>query len=94
MDQSFAKARTLENQMADVFIYDATRTPRGRGKAGKGALSAIHPQELLATCLKALPDRVDFDPKQVEDVVAGCVSEVGEQAGPMGRQAARPFFST
>ncbi|MEE8312275.1 MAG: acetyl-CoA C-acetyltransferase [Candidatus Binatia bacterium] len=73
--------------MADAYILDTVRTPRGKGKSS-GRLHEVHPQELLATCLKALPDRVDFDPKQVEDVVAGCVSEVGEQAGPMGRQAA------
>jgi acetyl-CoA C-acetyltransferase len=73
--------------MADAYILDAVRTPRGKGKSS-GRLHEVHPQELLATCLKALPDRIDFDPKQVEDVVAGCVSEVGEQAGPMGRQAA------
>jgi acetyl-CoA C-acetyltransferase len=44
--------------MADVFIYDAARTPRGRGKAGKGGLSALHPQELLAQTLNfALAER-------------------------------------
>jgi len=72
--------------MGDAYILDAVRTPRGKGKAS-GRLHEIHPQELFATCLKALPERVDFDPKQVEDVVTGCVSEVGEQAGPMGRHA-------
>ena len=40
--------------MRDVFILDAVRTPRGRGKAGKGALSGVHPQELLAQA-RALP---------------------------------------
>jgi acetyl-CoA C-acetyltransferase len=42
----------------------------------------------MATCLKALPERVDFDPGDVEDIVTGCVSEVGEQGGPVGRFAA------
>ncbi len=73
--------------MGNAYILEAVRTPRGKGKAG-GGLHEIHPQELLATCLKALPERVDFDTRAVEDIVAGCVSEVGEQAGPMGRQAA------
>jgi acetyl-CoA C-acetyltransferase len=73
--------------MGDAYILDAVRTPRGKGKSS-GALHEIHPQELLATCLKALPDRVDFDPADVEDVVSGCVSEVGEQGGPIGRFAA------
>jgi acetyl-CoA C-acetyltransferase len=73
--------------MGHAYILDAVRTPRGKGKAS-GRLHEIHPQELLATCLKALPERVDFEPKEVEDVVCGCVSEVGEQAGAMGRYAA------
>ena len=73
--------------MGNAYILDAVRTPRGKGKSS-GRLHEIHPQELFATCLNALPERVAFDPKEVEDVVAGCVSEVGEQAGPMGRQAA------
>ena len=38
--------------MRDVYIVDAVRTPRGRGKAGKGALSGLHPQELLASALE------------------------------------------
>jgi len=73
--------------MGNAYILDAVRTPRGKGKSS-GRLHETHPQELLATCLNALPERVDFEPADVEDVVAGCVSEVGEQAGPMGRQAA------
>ncbi|RMF20659.1 MAG: acetyl-CoA C-acetyltransferase [Deltaproteobacteria bacterium] len=73
--------------MGEAYIIDAVRTPRGKGKSS-GRLHEIHPQELLATCLKALPERVDFDPADVEDVVAGCVMEVGEQGGAMGRFAA------
>ena len=46
--------------MADAFIIDAVRTPRGIGKQGKGALSHLHPQHLGATVLKALVDRNDF----------------------------------
>jgi len=73
--------------MGDAYIIDAVRTPRGKGKSS-GRLHETHPQELLATCLKALEARVGFDPREVEDVVSGCVSEVGEQAGAMGRYAA------
>jgi len=73
--------------MGNAYILDAVRTPRGKGKSS-GALHETHPQELLATCLKALAERVDFAPKEVEDVVSGVVSEVGEQAGAMGRHAA------
>ena len=47
--------------MRDVFIYDATRTPRGRGKAGKGALSGIHPQEIFAQTLNRMADKVNLD---------------------------------
>ncbi len=56
------------------------------GKPG-GALSELHPVELLAQTLKGLMDRNDVDPGEVEDVMAGCVSQVGEQAGPAGRWA-------
>ena len=45
--------------MVDALIIDACRTPRGIGKAGKGALSGIHPQQLGATVLRALADRAD-----------------------------------
>ena len=73
--------------MPKAYILDAVRTPRGKGKSS-GALHEVHPQELLATCLKELPKRVDFDPADVEDVVAGCVTECGDQGGAMGRFAA------
>ncbi len=71
--------------MRDVFILDAVRTPRGRGKAGKGALSGMHPQELLAQCLNQLAKRAGFRKDDVEDVVVGCVSEVNEQGANIAR---------
>jgi acetyl-CoA C-acetyltransferase len=70
-----------------AYIIDAVRTPRGRGKAGKGALSGVHPQELLATVLRALPGRTGLDPRDVEDVIAGCVSQTGEQGANIARNA-------
>jgi acetyl-CoA C-acetyltransferase len=73
--------------MAEAFILDAVRTPRGRGRAGKGALSGIHPQELFAQALGALAKRGSFDPTYVEDVVAGCVSQVKEQGANLARNA-------
>jgi acetyl-CoA C-acetyltransferase len=73
--------------MADAYIIDAVRTPRGRGKAGKGALSGIHPQELLAQTLNQLAGRTRIDPADVEDVVVGCVSQVGEQGANVARNA-------
>jgi acetyl-CoA C-acetyltransferase len=73
--------------MADAYILDAVRTPRGRGKAGKGALSHIHSQELLAQTLNALADRTGIDRAEVDDVVAGCVSQAGEQGANIARNA-------
>jgi acetyl-CoA C-acetyltransferase len=73
--------------MSTSYVIDAVRTPRGRGKAGKGALSGIHPQELFATTLKALATRHAFDPRDVNDALVGCVSEVGEQGAELARNA-------
>ena len=73
--------------MRDVFIYDAVRTPRGRGKPGKGALSGVHPQELLAQTLNRLADRNDLARSEVDDLVIGCVSQVGEQGACIARMA-------
>jgi acetyl-CoA C-acetyltransferase len=73
--------------MGEAYILDAVRTPRGRGKPGKGALSAIHPQELLAQTLEELARRGGLDPAQVDDVVVGCVSQAGEQGANLARQA-------
>jgi acetyl-CoA C-acetyltransferase len=70
-----------------AYIVDAVRTPRGRGKRGKGALGEVHPQELFAQVLTALADRVALDPRHVDDVVAGCVSQVGEQGANVARNA-------
>ena len=74
-------------RMAQAFILDAVRTPRGRGKAGKGALSGIHPQELLAQTLNELVRRTGVDAADLEDVVVGCVSEVKEQGANLARNA-------
>ena len=73
--------------MADVFIYDALRTPRGRGKAGKGGLSHVHPQELLAQTLNHLAERKKLDKKLVDDLAVGCVTQVKEQGACIARVA-------
>ena len=73
--------------MTDAFILDAVRTPRGRGKAGKGALSGVHPQELLAQTLNHLAAKSGVDPREVDDVIAGCVSQAGEQGANISRNA-------
>ncbi|MFY9822801.1 MAG: acetyl-CoA C-acetyltransferase [Thermoanaerobaculia bacterium] len=71
----------------EAYVLDATRTPRGKGKAGKGALSGVHPQELLAQTLEALAGRTGLDRNEVDDVVVGCVSQVGEQGANVARNA-------
>jgi acetyl-CoA C-acetyltransferase len=73
--------------MAEAFIIDAVRTPRGRGKAGKGKLSGVHPQELLAQTLNQLARRSNLRREDVEDVVIGCVSQVQEQGSCIARNA-------
>jgi acetyl-CoA C-acetyltransferase len=73
--------------MGATYVIDAVRTPRGRGKPGKGALSSIHPQELFAQILSALARRGDLDTSRVDDVVVGCVSQVGEQGANIARNA-------
>jgi len=73
--------------MTDVYIYDALRTPRGRGKAGKGGLANIHPQELLAQTLNAMAERRSLDKNLVDDVAVGCVTQVKEQGACIARVA-------
>ncbi|HEY5936661.1 MAG TPA: acetyl-CoA C-acetyltransferase [Kofleriaceae bacterium] len=73
--------------MADVYIYDALRTPRGRGKAGKGGLSNHHPQELLAQTLNVMAERKKLDKNLVEDLAIGCVTQVKEQGACIARNA-------
>ncbi|MBP9085121.1 MAG: acetyl-CoA C-acetyltransferase [Kofleriaceae bacterium] len=73
--------------MADVFIFDAVRTPRGRGKAGKGGLANHHPQELLAQSLNYMAERSKLDKSLVEDVAIGCVTQVKEQGACIARNA-------
>ena len=74
--------------MVDALIIDACRTPRGVGKAGKGALSDIHPQHLGATVLSALRERTGIDTAEVDDIIWGTSAQVGEQTGDIGRMSA------
>jgi acetyl-CoA C-acetyltransferase len=73
--------------MSDVFIYDSLRTPRGRGKAGKGGLANHHPQELLAQTLNHMAERRKLDKNLVEDLAVGCVTQVKEQGACIARNA-------
>lgn len=72
--------------MGNSYIVDAVRTPRGKGKK-RGTLASVHPQELSAATLKALQERNGIDPKTVEEVVLGCVSQVADQAACIARYA-------
>lgn len=72
--------------MAEAVIVDVVRTASGRGKIG-GALSGIHPVDLLSTALEALVRRTGLDPALIDDVIGGCVGQVGEQSANITRQA-------
>lgn len=73
--------------MTDAFIYDAVRTPRGRGKSD-GALHEVTALNLASKALGAIKQRNKLDPKLVDDVVLGCVDPVGEAGGDIARVAA------
>lgn len=70
----------------EAVIVDVIRTPVGRGKPG-GLLSGVHPVDLLAGVLTVLADRNDLDPALVDDVIGGCVSQIGEQSYNVVRNA-------
>jgi acetyl-CoA C-acetyltransferase len=72
--------------MTEAFIYDAVRTPRGRGKAS-GALHSVTPIALAVTALEALRERNALDTAAVDDVVLGCVEPVAEQGADIARLA-------
>src|SRR5690348_7730204 len=73
--------------MREAVIVEAVRTPLGRGKP-TGALYPIHAVDLAAKALGALVEKSGVDPALVEDVIMGCVSQVGEQGLNVGRNAA------
>lgn len=74
--------------MAEAYIIDAVRTPRGIGKMGKGALSQMHPEHLTATVLTALKERNDLNTEDVDDVIWSTSATMGLQGGALGRMAA------
>ncbi len=74
--------------MTDCFIFDAVRTPRGKGRKKDGALADAPPLQMAKTVLRALPERGGFDSSAIEDVIFGCVEPVGEQGANVGRMAA------
>jgi len=74
--------------MTECFIYDAVRTPRGKGRKKDGALADAPPLRMAKAVLQSLPERGGFDSKEIEDVILGCVEPVGEQGANVGRMAA------
>ena len=73
--------------MTEAFVFDAVRTPRGKGKKD-GSLHEVKPVDLLAGTLEALRLRNDFDTATVDDVVMGVVSPIGEQGSVIAKVAA------
>ena len=71
-------------EQREAVIVDTLRTPIGKRK---GALATWHPADLLGFALNALVDRTGVDPGRIDDVVAGCVSQVGEQSNNVARNA-------
>src|SRR5919108_3162703 len=74
-------------QGREVVIVEAVRTPIGRGHEEKGYYKDTHPSTLLATVYKEVIDRAGIDASEVEDVVAGCVQQFGEQGMNIARNA-------
>ncbi|ABM50616.1 acetyl-CoA acetyltransferase [Burkholderia mallei SAVP1] len=70
----------------EAYIFDAVRTPRGKGKKD-GSLHGVTPLALAATALRAIRDRNGLDTRAVDDVVLGCVEPIGEQGACIGRIA-------
>jgi len=73
--------------MREAVIVEALRTPIGRGKLGRGGLSGIHPARLLAQVQQAVVERAGIEARLVEQVIGGCVTQAGEQAGNIARHA-------
>lgn len=76
------------SHLRDAVIVGAVRTPVGIGKPGKGAFAGIHPVDLSAKVLSGLMDRTGVEATQIDDVIWGCVSQVGEQSANVARNAA------
>ncbi|MEW5248311.1 acetyl-CoA C-acetyltransferase [Microbulbifer discodermiae] len=72
---------------SEAYIYDALRTPRGKGKPG-GALYEVKPISLLASLLDTLQSRSQFDTGQLDDLVMGCVTPIGDQGADIAKTAA------
>jgi acetyl-CoA C-acetyltransferase len=76
----------------EAYIYDAVRTPRGRGKAD-GSLHDVQPVDLLSAVLREIRDRNNLDTSFVDDVIMGCVTPIGEQGADIARTAVLQYGS-
>lgn len=72
---------------SDVFLLDAVRTPRGRGRSGRG-LHEVKPIDLVPTLLQALERRNDLDTERADDIILGVVNPIGEQGSVLPKSAA------
>jgi acetyl-CoA acetyltransferase family protein len=82
-----SQREATRTQGREVVIVEAARTPIGRGHSAKGFFRDVHPNQLLGTAYQAVIERAGIEPELVEDVVAGCVSQVGEQSNNIARNA-------
>ena len=73
--------------MADAFIFDAIRTPRGKGKAGVGALYEVKPIDLITNLLEEMKSKHDLDTTQIEDFILACGEPVNEQGQDLAKAA-------
>jgi acetyl-CoA C-acetyltransferase len=73
--------------MREAVIVEALRTPIARGKLGRGGLSGLHPARLLGAVQQAVVERAGIEPQEIEQVIGGCVTQAGEQAGNIARHA-------
>jgi len=74
--------------MTEAYIFDAIRTPRGKGSAKRGALKDIKPIHLLSQLYQALEDRTNLDDKDVQEILLGCVAQIGDQGADIAKISA------
>jgi acetyl-CoA C-acetyltransferase len=84
---AIALSQWFEDVMTEALIFDALRTPRGKGKAD-GALHSVKPVNLVGGLLTALQQRMGLDTSQVDDIVLGCVTPIGDQGADIAKTAA------
>jgi acetyl-CoA acyltransferase len=77
----------MRSNPRSAVVVEAVRTPIGRGHPEKGYYRDVHANELLGACYRAVIDRAGIDPGAVEDVIAGCVHQYGEQSANVARNA-------